>query len=126
MVKSYEVDWFVNGEKAYKSFVRGHYDLCILDIMMPVRRFYFARNTYGESGSTRYFPYREIDEGGYYESFKPAQMIISQALSTWRIAWLRRFSGEQGKTEKINLNEYKIGNYIFYPNTQMLKTEILT
>ena len=35
--KSYETDWFLNGEKAYKSFIKNHYDLCILDIMMPVK-----------------------------------------------------------------------------------------
>ncbi len=36
-VKSYDADWFINGEKAYKSFIKGHYDLCILDVMMPVK-----------------------------------------------------------------------------------------
>lgn len=37
LAKSYETDWFLDGEKAYKSFVKNHYDLCILDIMMPVK-----------------------------------------------------------------------------------------
>src|SRR4030042_3798961 len=37
IAKSYECDWFSNGEKAYKSFIKNHYDLCILDIMMPVK-----------------------------------------------------------------------------------------
>ena len=37
LVKSYDADWFINGEKAYKSFVKTHYDLCILDVMMPVK-----------------------------------------------------------------------------------------
>jgi two-component system OmpR family response regulator len=37
IVKSYDADWFINGEKAYKSFIKGHYDLCILDVMMPVK-----------------------------------------------------------------------------------------
>jgi DNA-binding response OmpR family regulator len=35
-VKSYETDLFEDGEKALNGFNRSHYDLCILDVMMPV------------------------------------------------------------------------------------------
>jgi len=35
VAKGYDADLFSNGESAYKGFVRGHYDICILDIMMP-------------------------------------------------------------------------------------------
>ncbi len=37
IAKGYDANWFVNGEKAYKSFIKEHYDLCIFDIMMPVK-----------------------------------------------------------------------------------------
>ena len=33
IVKSYDADWFINGEKAYKSFIKFHYDLCILCLL---------------------------------------------------------------------------------------------
>ena len=33
--KSYEAHWLSDGEKAYKSFEKNRYDMCILDIMMP-------------------------------------------------------------------------------------------
>jgi DNA-binding response OmpR family regulator len=33
--KSYETHWLTDGEKAYRSFERNQYDICILDIMMP-------------------------------------------------------------------------------------------
>lgn len=33
--KSYEAHWLSDGEKAYKSFEKNRYDICILDIMMP-------------------------------------------------------------------------------------------
>ena len=33
--KSYETHWLTDGEKAYKSFEKNRYDICILDIMMP-------------------------------------------------------------------------------------------
>lgn len=37
VAKGYNTDWFPNGEKAYKSFVRNHYDFCIFDVMMPIK-----------------------------------------------------------------------------------------
>ena len=33
--KSYETHWLTDGEKAFKSFEKNRYDICILDIMMP-------------------------------------------------------------------------------------------
>ena len=35
--KHYEVDRAVDGEKAFKLFMRNSYDICVLDIMMPVK-----------------------------------------------------------------------------------------
>ncbi len=35
--RNYETDWLTNGEKAFRAFEKNHYDICILDIMMPVK-----------------------------------------------------------------------------------------
>jgi two-component system OmpR family response regulator len=35
--KSYDTHWLTDGEKAYKSFKKNKYEICILDIMMPVK-----------------------------------------------------------------------------------------
>ena len=35
--KNYEADWLTNGDKAFKAFEKNHYDICILDVMMPVK-----------------------------------------------------------------------------------------
>lgn len=35
--KNYETDWAINGEKAFRYFEQFHYDLCLLDVMMPVK-----------------------------------------------------------------------------------------
>jgi DNA-binding response OmpR family regulator len=35
--KSFETDLFEDGQKASAGFRRSHYDLCILDVMMPVK-----------------------------------------------------------------------------------------
>lgn len=37
IAKGYNSDWFVNGDIAYKNFIKNHYDICILDVMMPVK-----------------------------------------------------------------------------------------
>ena len=34
-VKNYDADLFPDGELGYKAFVKGKYDLCIFDVMMP-------------------------------------------------------------------------------------------
>jgi DNA-binding response OmpR family regulator len=35
--KGFEADLFKDGEKAYRGFMNNHYDICILDIMMPIK-----------------------------------------------------------------------------------------
>lgn len=37
MAKGFTVDLFPDGEKGYKAFLKNKYDLCILDVMMPVK-----------------------------------------------------------------------------------------
>ena len=34
-IKGYETELFPDGNKAFKGFIKEHFDLCILDIMMP-------------------------------------------------------------------------------------------
>ena len=36
-VKGYDIDLFPNGEKAFSGFQKAKYDICILDVMMPVK-----------------------------------------------------------------------------------------
>ncbi|MDR3095359.1 MAG: response regulator transcription factor [Bacteroidales bacterium] len=35
--KMFETDWFDNGESAFEGFRKGRYDLCLIDVMMPVK-----------------------------------------------------------------------------------------
>ena len=37
VAKKYDTDWFPDGEKAYRSFIKNQYDLCVLDVMMPIK-----------------------------------------------------------------------------------------
>jgi DNA-binding response OmpR family regulator len=36
-VKGYEIELFSNGEKAFAGFQKSRYDLCIFDVMMPMK-----------------------------------------------------------------------------------------
>jgi len=36
-IKGYETELYPDGNKAFKGFIKEHFDLCILDIMMPVK-----------------------------------------------------------------------------------------
>ncbi len=36
-VKGYDIDLYPNGEKAFSGFQKAKYDICILDVMMPVK-----------------------------------------------------------------------------------------
>lgn len=35
LAKGFNADLFPDGEKGYKAFLKGKYDLCVLDVMMP-------------------------------------------------------------------------------------------
>ncbi len=35
--KDYEPSWFLNGEKAIQNFEKNKFDICVLDIMMPIK-----------------------------------------------------------------------------------------
>ena len=34
-LSNYSVDWMKDGSLGYSAFMKSHYDLCILDVMMP-------------------------------------------------------------------------------------------
>ncbi|MCF8225680.1 MAG: response regulator transcription factor [Bacteroidales bacterium] len=35
--KNFHTDWVTNGDKAFRYFEQYHYDLCIFDVMMPIK-----------------------------------------------------------------------------------------
>ncbi|HDR67416.1 MAG TPA: response regulator transcription factor [Bacteroidaceae bacterium] len=37
LAKGYDTDWVKNGERAFRHFEQFHYDLCIFDVMMPIK-----------------------------------------------------------------------------------------
>ncbi len=127
IAKSYDCDWFSNGEKAYKSFIKNHYDLCILDIMMPVKDGYtLAReirmtNTdipiiFLTAKSTKEDVIEGFKAGGDDYITKP----FSMEELIFRIeAIIRRARKELVSSQP----EYKIGRYLFNAEKQTLKLD---
>lgn len=126
IVKSYDADWFVNGEKAYKSFVKNHYDLCILDVMMPVKDGYTLAKEIRMTNPDLpiiFLTAKSLKED-IIEGFKAgADDYISKPFSMEEL--LFRVEAVLRRTKKDLTGgpqaEYKIGGYTFYPNTQLLK-----
>jgi DNA-binding response OmpR family regulator len=122
--KNYEADWLTNGEKAFKAFEKNHYDICILDVMMPVK-----------DGFTLATEIRMLDKEmpiifltaksmkeDVLEGFSiGADDYITKPFSMeeliFRIeAILRRTKGSTDKNESC----YNIGDYIFDTQKQTL------
>jgi len=126
IVKSYDADWFINGEKAYKSFVKNRYDLCILDVMMPIKDgFTLAREIRMTNSDIPiiFLTAKSLKED-IIEGFKSgADDYISKPFSMEEL--LFRVEAVIRRTKKdltgVPQTEYKIGEYVFYPNTQLLK-----
>jgi len=129
VVKKFDADWFTNGEKAYKSFIKVRYDLCILDIMMPVKDGYaLAREIRMTNAEIPIiFLTAKSQKEDVIEGFKAgADDYITKPFSMEELlfrveAVLRRTKKDlAGNTQQ---SEYKIGNYMFYSNTQALVGE---
>ena len=33
--KGYDAELYLDGEAGYRAFMKGHYDMCLFDVMMP-------------------------------------------------------------------------------------------
>ena len=65
--KGFNADLFADGESGYKAFLKGKYDLCVLDVMMPKKDgFALARRDQDRKfRGAYYFPDSQIYQGRY-------------------------------------------------------------
>jgi DNA-binding response OmpR family regulator len=126
MMKSYEADWFINGDKAVKSFMKNRYDLCILDVMMPIKDgFTLTREIRMTNPEVPiiFLTAKSLKED-IIEGFKAgADDYICKPFSMEELlfrveAIIRRTRKELTGTAPA---EYRLGDYQFFPNTQLLK-----
>ena len=122
--KCYAADLFSDGESGYKAFLKGKYDLCVLDVMMPKKDgFTLAQEIRTVNGEVPiiFLTAKSLKED-ILEGFKiGADDYITKPFSmeelVFRIeAILRRVKGKKGK----EVTMYKIGRFTFDTQKQVL------
>jgi two-component system, OmpR family, response regulator len=125
VAKKYDTDWFPNGELAYKNFVKRHYDLCILDVMMPLKDGYTLAKEIRMTNNE--IPVIFLTAKGLkediLEGFKAGcDDYITKPFSMeellYRIEAVLRRSSRHGKFNAQK--EFSIGNYHFDTEKQLL------
>jgi two-component system, OmpR family, response regulator len=125
IAKKYDADLFSNGEIAYKNFVKRHYDLCILDIMMPVKDGYTLAKEIRMSNAEIpiIFLTAKSQKEDILEGFKAGcDDYIAKPFSMeellYRIEAILRRTSKHGK---FNVQkEFTIGQYHFDTEKQLL------
>ena len=122
--KGFNADLFADGESGYKAFLKGKYDLCVLDVMMPKKDgFQLAQEirTVISDVPIIFLTAKSLKED-ILEGFKiGADDYITKPFSmeelVFRIeAILRRVKGKKGK----EITMYKIGKFTFDTQKQVL------
>jgi two-component system OmpR family response regulator len=135
IAKKYDTDWYPNGEEAYKNFVKRHYDICILDIMMPVKDgFTLAKEIRMTNAEIPIiFLTAKSQKEDILEGFKAGcDDYISKPFSMEELLYrIEAILRRTGKHASLNAQkEFKIGKYHFDTEKQLLilkdKTQKLT
>jgi len=122
--KSYDTHWVTDGDKAFKSFEKNKYDLCILDIMMPVKDgFTLAKEirTLNRDVPIIFLTAKSMKED-VFEGFSiGADDYMTKPFSMEELLYrmqaiLRRTKGDISKKQEI----YNIGKYRFDTNKHLL------
>jgi len=125
IAKDYETDLFVDGEKAYKGFKANKYDLCILDVMMPIKDgFELAKDIREHNKEIPIiFLTAKVLKEDVLEGFKiGADDYITKPFNmeelVFRIEAVLRRAGKNIEEEQIL---FEVGNVLFDSNTQVIK-----
>lgn len=122
--KGYATDLFADGESGYKAFIKGSYDLCILDVMMPKKDgFTLAQEIRVANGEAPiiFLTAKSLKED-ILEGFKlGADDYITKPFSMEELvlrieAILRRVKGKKIK----EITSYKLGEFVFDTQKQTL------
>ena len=122
--KGFNADLYADGESGYKAFIKGKYDICLLDVMMPKKDgFTLAQEIRTVNGEVPiiFLTAKALKED-ILEGFKiGADDYITKPFSieelVFRIeAILRRVRGKKGK----EITMYKIGKFTFDTQKQVL------
>ena len=122
--KSYETHWVTDGDKAFKSFEKNKYDICILDIMMPVKDgFTLAKEirTLNREMPIIFLTAKSMKEDVFEGFSVGADDYITKPFSMEELLYrmqaiLRRTKGDVSKKQEI----FNIGKYRFDTNKHLL------
>ncbi len=124
IAKKYSTDLFPNGELAYKAFIKQHYDLCILDIMMPIKDGYTLAKEIRMTNTDIpiLFLTAKSQKEDILDGFKAGcDDYITKPFSmeelVYRIEAILRRTGKFGGSSQ---NEFAIGRYRFDTEKQIL------
>ena len=125
--KGYKAELFPDGESGYKAFLKGKYDICLLDVMMPKKDgFQLAQEirTVNSDVPIIFLTAKNLKED-IFEGFKiGADDYMTKPFSMEELvlrieAILRRVKGKKGKEVTV----YKIGKFTFDTQRQVLFTD---
>ena len=125
--KGYRADLMPDGEAGYKAFLKGKYDICLLDVMMPKKDgFQLAQEIRMINNDVPIiFLTAKTMKDDILEGFKlGADDYITKPFSMEELvlrieAILRRVKGKKGKEVTV----YRIGKFTFDTQRQVLFTD---
>lgn len=121
--KSFAVDLFPDGEKAFHGFQTQPYDLCILDVMMPVKDgFTLAKEIRAVNGEMPviFLTAKSMKED-VFEGFKlGADDYITKPFNMDELLFRIEAIMRRVKKDDSNTHIFKIGKYVFDSNKQIL------
>jgi len=123
--KGYETVLFVNGNKAYRGFIKEYFDLCLLDVMMPEKDGFTLAKEIRQINSdmpilflTAKSMKEDILEGFSIGADDYITKPFSMEELMYRIeAILRRINQDTARENKI----FQVGLYLFDTQNQLLK-----
>ncbi len=124
VIKGYKADLYPNGNRAYKGFLKEHYNLCLLDVMMPEKDGFTLAKEIRQINSdipiiflTAKSLKQDVLEGFSIGADDYITKPFSMEELLFRIeAILRRTEQLQNKTQDI----YQLGKYTFDTKKQTL------
>ncbi|GHT72675.1 transcriptional regulatory protein RprY [Bacteroidia bacterium] len=124
-MKGYDVDLYQDGEQAFRGFQHTRYDLCILDVMMPIKDgITLAKEIrmLNKSVPILFLTAKSVKEDVLEGFAAGADDYMAKPFSIeellYRIeAMLRR---TRGTVVVKNQNEFKLGAFTFYATKQLL------
>ena len=114
--KGFKAELFADGEAGYKAFLKGKYDICLLDVMMPKKDGYQLAQEIRAINSDVpiiFLTAKALKED-ILEGFKIGAELVMRIE-----AILRRVKGKKGKEVTV----YKIGKFTFDTQRQVLFTD---